>query len=245
MNNNIILVSGSSGTGKSMCLRNLEDPEGVLYLNCESNKGLPFQRGSLFKSKTIQDPYKVYNYLNQAVQHSGKIHTVAIDTVTMLMDMFESKYVLPSANTQKAWGDYAQYFISLMQDFVAAMPQRVIMLGHTAEVLNEDKISQIVVKVKGSLMNRGIEAYFSNVISTKRMPLKKLEPYMNNNPLLTLSPKEQALEFKHVFQTNLTKDTINERIRGPEEPPMWSLEETFINNDIELVLQRLKKYYAV
>lgn len=36
MNNNLILVSGKSTTGKSMCFRNLQNPEGVMYLNCEN-----------------------------------------------------------------------------------------------------------------------------------------------------------------------------------------------------------------
>jgi hypothetical protein len=41
MNNNLVLISGKSATGKSMCFRNLKKPEGVMYLGCEG-KGLPF-----------------------------------------------------------------------------------------------------------------------------------------------------------------------------------------------------------
>lgn len=244
MNNNLILVSGVSGTGKSMSLRNIENPEGVLYLNCESNKGLPFQAGTKFLSRTIQDPYKVYEYINTAAARPDKIHTIVIDTITFLMNMFESNYVLPSTNTQKAWGDYSQFFQNLMQQYIAAIPQRVVIFGHTAQIIDDDKIAQVLVKVKGSLMNQGIESYFANVISTKKMSLKKLEPYMENNSLLTITPKEEMLGIKHVFQTQLTKETINERIRGPEDPPMWSIPETFINNDLELVFKRLNQYYT-
>ena len=35
VNDNLILISGPSATGKSASLRNLRDPEGVLYANCE------------------------------------------------------------------------------------------------------------------------------------------------------------------------------------------------------------------
>jgi hypothetical protein len=242
MNNNLILVTGFSGTGKSMSLSKLENPEGVLYLNCESNKSLPFKNGNKFINKTITDPYKVYDYINQAVQHSGKVHTIAIDTVTFLMNMYESNYIVNSANSQKAWGDYAQFFMNLMQQYIAVVPQRVVLFGHTAEMIDNDKISHVAVKVKGSLMNNGIESFFSNVISTKKMPIKKLLEYKEGNDLLTFTPKEELLGIKHVFQTQLTKETINERIRGPEEPPMWSVPETFINNDLELVFKRIKEY---
>lgn len=244
MNNNLVLVSGFSGTGKSMSLRNIEDPEGVLYLNCESNKGLPFKASSKFNSRTITDPYKVYEYLEKAAARPDKVHTVAIDTVTFLMNMFESVYVVNSTNTQKAWGDYSQYFQNLMQQYIANMPQRVVLFGHTSEVIDNDKVAHVLVKVKGSLMNQGIESYFSNVISTKKVSLKKLEPYRENNSLLTLTPKEELLGVKHVFQTQITRETINERMRGPEDPPMWSIPETFIDNDLNLVFKRLNQYYT-
>jgi RNase adaptor protein for sRNA GlmZ degradation len=35
-NDNLVLIGGVSGAGKSACLRNIKDQEGVLYLNCES-----------------------------------------------------------------------------------------------------------------------------------------------------------------------------------------------------------------
>lgn len=239
MNNNLILVSGMSGTGKSMCLRNIRDPEGVLYLNCESNKALPFKAGQKFISKTITDPYKVFDYCAQAAAHPERIHTVCIDTITFLMNMFESVHVVPSTNTQKAWGDYSEFFKNLMGQYLAVMPQRIIILGHTAEILDSDRVARVAVKVKGSLMNTGIESFFDKVISTKKMPVKKLEAYAN--PLLNITDKERRLELKHVFQTQITKETINEGIRGPDD--MWTEEETFIDNDIQLVFDRIKEYY--
>ena len=40
VNDHLVLISGKSATGKSMCLRNLSN---VLYLNCEAGKKLPFK----------------------------------------------------------------------------------------------------------------------------------------------------------------------------------------------------------
>jgi hypothetical protein len=35
-NDHLVLISGASATGKSACLMGLNDPKGVMYLNCES-----------------------------------------------------------------------------------------------------------------------------------------------------------------------------------------------------------------
>ena len=36
INDHLILLGGKSATGKSASLMGLKDPEGVMYLNCES-----------------------------------------------------------------------------------------------------------------------------------------------------------------------------------------------------------------
>ena len=76
--------------------------------------------------------------------------------------------------------------------------------------------------------------------STKKMKLKDLEKY--KNPLLTITEDDEDVGFKYVFQTRLTKDTVNERIRAPEG--MWARNETFIDNDVSLVLNRIHEHYA-
>jgi hypothetical protein len=98
MNNNLVLISGKSATGKSMCFRNLKKPEGVMYLGCEG-KGLPF--ASKFKQFTVTDPLQVYEAFNRA-ETMPEVHTIIIDSVTYLMDMYETLYVLTATNTMKA-----------------------------------------------------------------------------------------------------------------------------------------------
>lgn len=238
MNNNLILVTGKTATGKSLSLRNLSPQAGVVYLNCENNKALPFR--SKFKSLNVTDPYDIYEAFEQA-EEMDDVHTIVIDTVTYMMDMYEGQYVLNSSNTQKAWGDYAQFFKRLMQQYVANSTKRIIMLAHTADIQNEAEMSiDTMVKVKGSLMNQGIESYFTQVVSTKKVPIKKLEPFEEGNALLNITERERALGFKYVFQTLITKDTVNERMRAPFG--MWEDQETFIDNDIELVLQRIAEF---
>lgn len=237
MNNNIVLISGKTSTGKSASLMGLADQPGVMYLNCENNKSLPFK--NKMQTYNITDPLQIY----EAFVHAEKdpnIHTIVIDTLTYLMDLFETMYVLTSANTQKAWGDYAQYFKKLMTEYVAKSTKRVIFLAHTSDVLNESEaVMETMVKVKGSLMAQGIESYFTTVVSTKKMPLRKLEAY--KNPLLNISAEDELLGYKHVFQTRINKESVNERIRS--HVGMWAINETFIDNSAQFLIERIAEYF--
>lgn len=237
-NDYLVLVGGKSATGKSASLMALKDDPGVWYLNCESGKKLPFK--SKFKQFTITDPFQVYEAFD-AAEAKPEVTTIVIDTLTYLMDMYESMYVIGAADTQKAWGEFAQYYKRLMQQYVARSTKKVIFLAHTADVLNKSEMQmEVSVPVKGSLKNNGIESYFSCVIATKKMTVKDLKDYKSD--LLVITPEEEALGFKYVFQTKLTKDTVGERIRGPLG--MWANNETFIDNNMQLVLNRLHEYYA-
>lgn len=237
VNKRLILISGKSASGKSASLRNLKDPEGVLFMNCEAGKDLPMQ--TKFAKMVVTDPYQIWDAFDRAEQ-SDKYHTIVIDTITFMMDMFESVHVVNAADGRGAWGLYAQFWKTLLQDKVANSKKRVIMLAHTMDLLNDKEgVMETLVKVKGSTMNQGVEAYFSIIIGSKKLSLKKLEKYQNDHLIIT--PEEEALGFKYVFQTQLTKETVNERIRSPMD--LWSRNETFIDNDAQFVLDQLDEYY--
>lgn len=188
----------------------------------------------------ITDPMQIMEAFD-AAENMPHIHTIVIDTLTYLLDMYESQYVLNSTNTMKAWGDFAQYFKNLMQQYVAKSSKNVVFLAHTSETMNDSEmIIETKVPVKGSLKNNGIESFFSIVIAAKRVPLKLLKDYKSD--LLTITPEEEALGFKYVYQTQVTKDTVYERLRGPMG--LFSQQETFIDNNLQLVLNRLHQYYA-
>ncbi len=133
---------------------NLRDHPGVMYLNCESGKRLPFKND--FKSYTITDPHQVLEGIT-AAEGKAHVHTVVIDSLTYLMDMYESKYVLGTANTMKGWSDFAQYFKELMQQRVASSTKKIIFTAHTLDSYNENEMTvDTKVPVKGSLKNNGI-----------------------------------------------------------------------------------------
>lgn len=237
-NDNLVLIGGKSATGKSASLMGIDKPEGVMYLNCENNKKLPFK--SKFKEYTVIDPYQIYEAFDKA-EEMADVHTIVIDSLTYMMDMYETVHVLTATNTMKAWGQYAQFLKRLMSQYVAKSTKNVVFLAHTSDVINEaEMINETLVKVKGSIMNEGVESFFSTVLSAKKIDLKKLEGY--GSDLLTITPEEEALGFKYVYQTRLTKDTVNERMRS--SLGMWDVKETFIDNNIQLVITRLQEYYA-
>ena len=216
----------------------LANPEGVVYANCEAGKKLPFK--SKFKQFTITDPLQI-NELFEWAENQPEVHTIVVDSLTYLLDMYESVYVLNSTNGMQAWGQFAQYFKVLMQQYVAKSTKNVVFIAHTADTLNESEmLMETKVPVKGSLKNNGIESYFTVVVASKKVQLKNLKDY--GSELLNITPEEEALGFKYVFKCKLTKETVNERLRGPLG--LFATKETYIDNNMQLVLNKLREYYA-
>ena len=153
-NDQLVLFGGKSACCKSTSLKNIKNPDGVLYLNCESGKRLPFR--SRFIEKTVTDPLQVEEAFIWA-ETQPQVHTVVIDSLTYLLDMYESIYVLNSSNTMKSWGDFAQYFKRVMQEHVAKSSKNVVFIAHTLDQLNEgEMVMETKVPVKGALKNNGI-----------------------------------------------------------------------------------------
>jgi hypothetical protein len=238
INEQLALISGESGTGKSASLRNIPNQDKWMYLNCEAGKRLPFQNS--FKMFKVSDPYQVYEGFDHAMSNPDKWDGIIVDTATFLMEMFESIYIIGQANTQAAWGAYAQFFKNLMQDKVVRFSKPTLILGHTLTKLNEKAMAmETKVPVKGSLQNNGIEAYFSTVVATKKVTITELEKYGSN--LLTITDEDRELGYKHVFQTRLTKETVGERIRSPMG--LFTKEQTYMDNDAKLLLDHLNQFY--
>jgi len=209
-----------------------------MYLNCESNKRLPFR--NQFDSYTITDPYQVIEAFDALLNGDINRDGIIIDTLTFLMDMYESQYVLSAANTMQAWGSYQQFFKEIMQTKVAKLKVPSLFLAHTKTELNEKAMEyETSVPVKGALKNNGIEAFFSTVVAAKKVELKKLEKFANE--LLTITDEDRDVGFKHVFQTRITKETTGERIRSPMG--MFTREQTYIDNDAQLLLDHLNNFY--
>lgn len=237
VNDYMVLLVGKAANGKSMSLRQLKDPEGVMYLNMEAGKKLPFR--SKFKEYVITNPTTQLAQAFQAAEQNPQIHTIVIDSLTYMMDMAETILVINSSDTQKGWSNFAQFFKYVMQNLCANSSKKIIFTAHVKDDVNGDMVRETSVPIKGSIKNNGVESYFSCVIAAKKVPLTQLEEYKSD--LLHIEEREEILGFKYVFQTQITKETVNERLRGPID--LFAMNETFIDNNMQLVFDRLHEYY--
>ena len=238
-NDQLILIGGVSGAGKSAALRNIRNQERWIYLNTEAGKRLPFK--NKFINVRIDDPYQIYEYIDDAIENADQVDGLIIDSSTFMMDMFEMLYIRGATNTQTAWGDYAAFFKELLQVKLVKFGKPVIIIAHVLETYDETSMSmKKSVPIKGSLKNNGVEAYFSTVVEATKLPLKELEKY--DSELLNVNEDEQELGFKYVFQTRPTGTTTGTRIRSPMG--MFSKSQTFMDNDAQLLLDHLTSFYG-
>ncbi|MNF24265.1 hypothetical protein D3C84_48540 [compost metagenome] len=247
MNDQLVLIAGESAAGKSASLRKIRDQEDWLYLGTEAGKRLPFR--NKFERHIITDPYQVHEAFDyathglpdQGVAKPDNVKGIIIDSLTFLMDMFETNFVINAANTMTAWGAYQQFFKIMLQQKVASFGKPVIFTAHVKEELNEKAMEmKTSVPIKGALKGNGVEAYFTTVVAAKKVELKLLDKYQSD--LLIITDEDKELGYKHVFQTRPTKTTTGERIRSPMG--MFSRDQTFMDNDAQLLLDHLNRYYA-
>ena len=239
INPHSLLICGESGTGKSMSLYEMRDRTDVLYLNCEGGKPLPFK--NKFKNKVITDPEHIILMLEFLAheENENPYNFIVIDTISFMMDMYETIHVLPSKDTQKMWGQYAQFFKRMISES-SKVNSFFIMLGHLDRVLDEEAgMYRTSVPVKGALAKKGLEAYFTTVLNVSKETVKDLNK--SPNDLLTITEDDEELGFKHVFQTRTTKKTLGDRLRSPMG--MWDKDELYIDNDLVPVIKRLIQYY--
>lgn len=238
-NDQMVLIGGVSGAGKSAALRNIRNQDRWVYINTEAGKRLPFRNS--FMQARVSDPYEVTSFVEQAIENTDAVDGLIIDSSTFMMDMYESQYVLGSADTMKGWSNYAQFWKNLMQNQLVRFGKPVIIIAHVLEQYDESSLSmKRSVPIKGALKNQGVEAYFSTVVEATKIPIKDLKEF--DPDLLHISEDEEDLGFKYVFQTRLTKETIGTRIRSPMG--MFSKKQTYMDNDAQLLLDHLAKFYG-
>lgn len=236
-NNQLVLICGLSASGKSASLRNIRDQDSWLYANTESGKRLPFRNN--FVTVNVSDPIEDMRIVFDNMKDENAKGLI-IDSLTFLMDMYESQYVLTAANTMKAWSDYNQYFKNMMQLDIAPLNKPVIITAHVQDILDEKNMEmKTQVPIKGALKGTGVEAFFSCIVYAKKVSIKELEPF--HNELLNITEEDIELGFKHVFQTRITAKTTGERIRSPMG--LFDKSMTYIDNDAQLLLDYLNEYY--
>ena len=240
MSKRVALICGFPARSKSTSLQNMDN---VLHINCEgAAKELSFSlKGKkAFKTLTLKSPAQLPEVFAW-IETQPDYHTLVIDGLNFLMDMFESQNIYQSADSRAAWGDYAQFLKNMMQTLVANCTKTVIFISHIDSVYSESEQQfNYRVPIKGALAKTGVEAFFTTILNAERVKVTKLEPYQNG--LLTITPDEEEDGVKYVFQTRVTKDTVGSNIRTPIG--LFERNETYIDSDLTKVIQRLNEYYA-
>lgn len=236
-NDQTVLLIGETGMGKTRSLKNLPANKTV-YANADAGKRLPFQN-KFRKEFIITDPMQFINIMNK-IESKDDIDILVADTINNLMDLFVTRYIKNSPDTRKAWGDYSQFINDLFGQYLPNTKKTYIFLGHLETQEDNFGVQRQVVPIQGKLgKGKGIESFFSTIIRATIVDVDDLEPYQNPNLIITPNEKEDG--FKYVFQTRKTKHSRSFNIRSPED--MWSRQETYIDNDMNIVIERLKQYY--
>ena len=235
-NKNIVLVMGKPNTGKSASLMNLPQ-ESMVYLNTDL-KELPFK--ARFKANVeVANAMDIGAFI-QEIEKTADVSGAVLDTLTFLMSMYERQYVVNAANGQKAWGDYGNFYRDLIHTIKSGSKNYAIM-AHEDNFLNEQTAQyESRVPIKGSVGKTGVEADFTTILTTKQMPVKKLQGFEND--LLNITDAEQEDGIKYVFQTRVTKDSAGEKMRSAMG--LWDRSELYIDNDLNQVFDRLNTFYG-
>lgn len=227
---------GRPNTGKSTSLRNLPQ-ESMVYLNTDL-KELPF-KDRFMANIEVADAYDILQYIPE-IEANPDVTGVVLDTVTFLMNMYERQYVINAANTQAAWGNYGNFY----RDFIHAIKsgtKNYAIMAHEDSQLNEQSMAmETRVPIKGAVGKIGVEADFTTILSTKQIPVKKLEQHQND--LLHITDQEREDGVKYVFCTRISKETVGEKMRSALG--LWKREELYIDNDLDQVFKRLNEYYG-
>lgn len=230
---------GEPASGKSRSLKYLNQAETV-YFNCDL-KEIPFAANFL-EDIWVKDPEDILSYMNDVNETGDEVRNVIVDTLSLLMSEYETQHVLTSANTQAAWQRYALFYKNLIHS-VKTSSKNFAILAHAASFFNEEEgFIEKTVPIKGSVGKLGCEADFTTILSCKRMKIKDLKPYEEDNELLTITEDEVEDGYKYVFQTRTTSKTLGEKCRSAEG--LFSRKELYIDNNIDAVFKRLNKYYS-
>lgn len=250
MSRRAILVCGDAASGKTTSLRNLPNQERWLYINYDGGKELPFPHK--FKVIDCKSPKQLFQIFDKLSKTEGsKYDGVIIDTLSILIDTYESTYInsLDKKDRRDAWVEYADFVKDICRKCIANYNNPIIVFSHLSYKVDEDTGNvKIQVPVKGSTAAIGIEAYFSFILYAKPISIKMLTDEDNNilpkykNDYLHITEEDLLTGTKYVFQTRILSNFPGEKIRSPVG--LWKLNESFIDNDVNLVLNKLDSFYS-
>lgn len=215
MDNNIVLVYGNSGSGKSSSLRNLNFDSTIL-INIEG-KMLPIRGASKMRQKVPKNLMEVKVAIKEAVE-DDTVDTIVFDSITMFGDnILYPEKVRDVADSRSGWLDYRDE-VAAMLEYCKKSGKNFIFVALAMDVLNDkEAVMKTVPAIQGSMKN-SLSSHFTIVLKTD---------------VLT-----EDGNLRYVLQTNKTaKDKDNE-----VKTPFGMFDDLYIDNDITLVLNAINEY---
>jgi energy-coupling factor transporter ATP-binding protein EcfA2 len=215
MDNNIVLIYGSSGSGKSSSLRHL-DFDSTVLINIEG-KMLPIRGASKMRQEVPKNLTEVKVAIKKAVDDDS-VKTIIFDSLTMFGDnILYPELVRDVPDSRSGWLDYRDA-ISGMLEYCKKSGKSFIFIALASDVLNEkEAVLKTVPAIQGSMKN-SLSSHFTVVLKT--------------NVLV------EDGELRYVFQTNKTaKDKDNEA-----KSPFGLFDELYIDNDVAKVIEAINEY---
>lgn len=221
-----ILVIGNSGTGKTRLCGTLPCAESLVYIDVEGrgvNPRLPKTPylkllggvdGTVDPYSTILRSLLYYRLLDSSIQG------FFLDSLTALEDIVDSFAILysqehlrgkdkvdqlGSQSTLNFWNVYGKVVKQTLAIF-ARLPCHQVVLARPTNIpeslLNKSpSLKQWkTVLFKGNQALDNVAAHFDNVCAIVVEPTKNVIPLQQDNPYLTLSEEESALDKKHFLQ---------------------------------------------
>lgn len=254
--NHVILIVGKPAAGKTCSLSKLRDQKQIAFLNCDGGKQIPFKNN--FKEIVIERAANFHAEF-QKYNNFDKCKLIIVDCLTYLNQMYEQQdlnsydkdgNLIPGIN-YGGWSKFSNFIYRIFQEDLCNAKKPVIMLAHLVDErskkaasennVNDGVTTDVLVPVKGSSKDTGIESRFTVVLAAKKVLLSELEGYKNDHLIIT--ERDKRLGYKYVLQTAPTSTTVVERLRTPLD--LFSIDETYIDNDVQFVLDRLDEYYGV
>lgn len=228
-NSFLFCICGEAGSGKSTGLAHIKNQHKWLYLNCETNKALPFPH--TFQERTIVNPLELATWLAKAVA-SPKIEGIIIDTLTGWLSALET-----SCNRRfdgyEVWNEYKREVLKVFQDCLAKCEKPVFILTHVKQTTNMRGRPTMQIPVQGSLRDLKIENFFTNILYSDVLDAEDVSEY--KNPYLV--PDEDDEETYYVYQTRKCSSGLGANVRSTKT--LWTKDETFIANNCQVVLDKM------
>lgn len=217
---NFILVTGSTGAGKTTSIRTL-NPKQTLILRSIKRK-LPFREARNFKVVDTPTYKDVIDKIEKANQIKGCKNIIITDGTYIMRNEFFDKIKTPG------YDKFSNLAIHIREILMKCQECRddlnVIMEWHTEPVQSEGNL----VTYKAATVGKLLDSQF-NI-------------YENVDIILYACPRVDGTKVEYGFYTNAT--TVNGALIPAKTPIGMFDDHIFIPNDLNLVVNKIKEYYG-